>query len=181
MHLLAERFVFWGWWSWFSERGSQGLSNSTNVAYYLANFTFCLHIYTFYSLCLRPNKPVLVVVSPSLAWVIFNWGCWTAMSRTRCHAGDWLITSWIDPFILVVLVRISYWIEWSVARKNWNWKYLRNNRRLRIVRVELARAVLPSLQQVVEPIEVPRNGRQRKSITRQGGIKGGGKKISRIS
>ncbi len=32
MHLLAERFVFWGWWLEFSERRSQGLSNGTNFA-----------------------------------------------------------------------------------------------------------------------------------------------------
>ncbi len=32
MHLLAERFIFWRWWSGFSETGSQGPSNGTNVA-----------------------------------------------------------------------------------------------------------------------------------------------------
>jgi hypothetical protein len=31
MHLLAERFVFWGRWSGFSERRSPDLSNGTNV------------------------------------------------------------------------------------------------------------------------------------------------------
>jgi hypothetical protein len=31
MHLLAERFVFWRWWSGLSKRGSQDLSNGTNV------------------------------------------------------------------------------------------------------------------------------------------------------
>ncbi len=38
-HPLAERFVFAGWWSGFSERGSQDLSNGTNVASQLANFS----------------------------------------------------------------------------------------------------------------------------------------------
>jgi hypothetical protein len=40
MHLLAERFVlfFLGDDTGFSERGSQGLSNGTNVASQLANF-----------------------------------------------------------------------------------------------------------------------------------------------
>ncbi len=36
MHLLAKRFVFWGWWSGFSDRGSQDLSDGTNVAEVLA-------------------------------------------------------------------------------------------------------------------------------------------------
>ncbi len=48
LHLLAERFVFRGWWSGYSERGSQNLSNGTDVASWLVNFVFCLHIY---SLC----------------------------------------------------------------------------------------------------------------------------------
>jgi hypothetical protein len=38
MHLLAEWFVFWVWWSGFTERGSQDLSNGTNVASLLTNF-----------------------------------------------------------------------------------------------------------------------------------------------
>ncbi len=29
---------FWGWWSWFSERGSQDLSNGTDVASWLSNY-----------------------------------------------------------------------------------------------------------------------------------------------
>ncbi len=37
-HLLARRFVSWGWWSGFSERWSQDLSNNTNAASWLANF-----------------------------------------------------------------------------------------------------------------------------------------------
>ncbi len=31
MHLLAKRFVFWKWWSGFSESGSPDLSNVTDV------------------------------------------------------------------------------------------------------------------------------------------------------
>jgi hypothetical protein len=49
MHLVAERFVFFFWVDdqgfFFFERGSQCLSNGTNVASYLANF-FCLSIYS---------------------------------------------------------------------------------------------------------------------------------------
>ncbi len=41
---------FWGWTSGFSETRSQGLSNGANVASQLANFFFCLHIY---SLCFK--------------------------------------------------------------------------------------------------------------------------------
>ncbi len=40
MHLLDERFIFWGWWSWFSERESHSLSNGTNVASWHANLLF---------------------------------------------------------------------------------------------------------------------------------------------
>ncbi len=58
MHLLANNVrVFWeggeggGWWSEFSLRGNQDLSNGPNVAsYYLANFSFCLHIYNLWVL-----------------------------------------------------------------------------------------------------------------------------------
>jgi hypothetical protein len=39
IHLIVERFVFWAWWSWSSERESQDLSNDTNVASWLANFS----------------------------------------------------------------------------------------------------------------------------------------------
>ncbi len=45
MHLLAERFVFWGWWSGFGDRGSQDLSNGTNVASYCF---FSLKIYSLW-------------------------------------------------------------------------------------------------------------------------------------
>ncbi len=31
MHLMAERYVIWGWWLGFSDRGSQDLSDGTNV------------------------------------------------------------------------------------------------------------------------------------------------------
>ncbi len=44
IHLVAERLVFLGWWSGFSERGSQDLSNGTNVASYLTPQIFlCFH------------------------------------------------------------------------------------------------------------------------------------------
>jgi hypothetical protein len=43
MHLLAERFVFWAWWSGFPEGGSHGPFNDTIVpsklAYSLSVFT----------------------------------------------------------------------------------------------------------------------------------------------
>ncbi len=42
MHVLAERFVFWGWWFGFSERVSQDLSNCTNVGLWLAIYFFSL-------------------------------------------------------------------------------------------------------------------------------------------
>ncbi len=56
MHLLAERFVFWGDdGRGFSKRGSKALSawhqalwNGTKVAVQLLNFFFRLHIYTFF-------------------------------------------------------------------------------------------------------------------------------------
>ncbi len=35
---------FRGWWSGFSERVSQGLSNDTNITSSLSNVFFCLHI-----------------------------------------------------------------------------------------------------------------------------------------
>ncbi len=38
MHLLLEEFIFLGWWSGYSERGSQDQSDGNNVATYLANF-----------------------------------------------------------------------------------------------------------------------------------------------
>ncbi len=38
MRPLDEGFVFWKWWSGFHERGSEDLSNGTNVASWLANF-----------------------------------------------------------------------------------------------------------------------------------------------
>ncbi len=44
MHLLAERFIFWGVMIGFSERGSKDLSNGTNVASSLADFFFCIHV-----------------------------------------------------------------------------------------------------------------------------------------
>jgi hypothetical protein len=37
MHLLGDRFIFWGWRAGFSERGSQDLSNGTNFISSLAN------------------------------------------------------------------------------------------------------------------------------------------------
>jgi hypothetical protein len=33
MHLLAERFIFWGWWSGFFFKGSQDPSIGTNLAF----------------------------------------------------------------------------------------------------------------------------------------------------
>ncbi len=46
MHLLAEQFVFGGWWSRFPERGSQFLSDGTNVASYnLPTFFSAFHGY----------------------------------------------------------------------------------------------------------------------------------------
>jgi hypothetical protein len=47
---LAERFVFWGWWSGFFERGSQDLSNGTNVGFSRSNLFLCLHIYNLWRL-----------------------------------------------------------------------------------------------------------------------------------
>jgi hypothetical protein len=48
MHLQAERFVFSGWWSRFSKIGSQGLSNGSNVASWLSNAFFFVHIYSLW-------------------------------------------------------------------------------------------------------------------------------------
>ncbi len=47
MRLLAERFVFWRWWSSFYERGSQDLSIETNFVSYHAN-SFCVFTSTVY-------------------------------------------------------------------------------------------------------------------------------------
>ncbi len=69
MHLLAEWFVFWGWWSGFSERGSQDLSNVTNVASQLANF-----FSVFTSIVYGWDK-----ASISLRWSVF-----LAYSRISC-------------------------------------------------------------------------------------------------
>ncbi len=50
MHLLAERFVSFGWWCRNFGRGRQNLSNGTNFASELCNFLFLLfsHIYIVY-------------------------------------------------------------------------------------------------------------------------------------
>ncbi len=50
MHLLAERFVFGGWWSRLLERGSQDLSNGTNDTIRF----FFLHIYSLWASPLLP-------------------------------------------------------------------------------------------------------------------------------
>ncbi len=46
MHLLAERFVFWGLWSRFSKSGNQCLSNDTNAASKFINFFMSSHLYS---------------------------------------------------------------------------------------------------------------------------------------
>ncbi len=43
MHLLAERFILWAWWSGFSERGSEDLANGTDFSSYLAS---CYSVFT---------------------------------------------------------------------------------------------------------------------------------------
>jgi hypothetical protein len=51
MHLLAQRLAFMGWSSAFSrKRRGQGLSNCLIVTSQLANFFFCLHIYSLWSI-----------------------------------------------------------------------------------------------------------------------------------
>ncbi len=59
MHLLAERFVYWRWWSGFSERGNQALFNGTNDAYSLANF-FSFFTSIVYACAWCSNANVLV-------------------------------------------------------------------------------------------------------------------------
>jgi hypothetical protein len=44
MRFLAERFHILAWWSAFSKRGSQDLSNGTNVNVWLANFFLSVHV-----------------------------------------------------------------------------------------------------------------------------------------
>ncbi len=39
MHFFVQLLVSWGWWLWFSEVGSQDLSNGTNVANFVSVFT----------------------------------------------------------------------------------------------------------------------------------------------
>ncbi len=57
MHLLAERFVCWRWWSRFSTRGSQDLSNGTKVASWLANL-FSVIRSIVYDPCWLENHPL---------------------------------------------------------------------------------------------------------------------------
>jgi hypothetical protein len=61
MHLLAGRFVFWGWWSGFSERGSQDLSYDTNDASELSLFS----VLTFIVYC--TNRCSLLFLSTTSA------------------------------------------------------------------------------------------------------------------
>ncbi len=51
MHLLAERFVFWGWGSGLYERGSQDLFNDTKVCLnFLLVFTSVVYGFTYVTL-----------------------------------------------------------------------------------------------------------------------------------
>jgi hypothetical protein len=53
MHLQAAWFVFWEWWSGFTESGSQDLANGTSVASQLANlfsvFTSMVYVLVYSS------------------------------------------------------------------------------------------------------------------------------------
>jgi hypothetical protein len=55
MHLLAEQFVFWAWWSGFPKRGRRDLSNDTNVAALITCQIIysCLHASIVYGRCIQ--------------------------------------------------------------------------------------------------------------------------------
>jgi hypothetical protein len=54
-HLLAKRFVFGGWWSGFSERGIQDVSDGTHIASSFAKFIFRLYIYSLWNRSASPR------------------------------------------------------------------------------------------------------------------------------
>ncbi len=66
MLLLAERFVFWEWWSGFSGSGCQDPSHATNVACQLVNKFFGFHI------CSLSQKPTWRAAGSLLLGMCFN-------------------------------------------------------------------------------------------------------------
>ncbi len=92
MQLLAERFViFFGWWSGFSERESQDLSNFINCASWLAN-SFSVFTSVVYGLTINQQVRMHVwlissatVFSNQGLYAVFH-GCWThKMAQKTCH------------------------------------------------------------------------------------------------
>ncbi len=68
MHLLAGRFVFWGWWLRFFERVSQGLSNGTHVASWIAK-----HFSVFTSIVYAKSKLVGWYLGRAYCLRLFQW------------------------------------------------------------------------------------------------------------
>ncbi len=95
MHLLAERFVFRGWWSWFFERGCKDLSNGTNMQPLHSPTFFCLHIYIVYGFITSVELKTWRPISFLLVWG-YSWsarkndkknGAWNAAIKGRNPRG----------------------------------------------------------------------------------------------
>jgi hypothetical protein len=74
MHLLAERFTPLGWWLRFCERGSQDLSNGTNVASSLADFSLSSHVLSIcYLFKFSLVVPKVKIFRGSQKFVLADW------------------------------------------------------------------------------------------------------------
>ncbi len=101
MHLLAERLVFWGWWSGFSDGLSQDLPKGTNVVSQIANFFFCLQIYSLES-GIRINPIYLLI----LRWFLLCRKETATARRARIPFATQRILE--DPW-----VQLIRWSRWS--------------------------------------------------------------------
>jgi hypothetical protein len=157
MHLLAEGFVFWGWWLVFSETGNQDLSNGINVAYWLVNF-FCLHIYSLCSCLSTPYNQPLPFIFCSVFF--FSWHGSRALDfRSNNRRSDnvalgknakrtcWLLATDNRDSAIHAMGGQMVWLQcptfssphvlasvacFSCLRKKKNWWYLRVNWRGRV-------------------------------------------------
>ncbi len=103
MHLLAGRFIF-GWWLWFSEGGSQCLSNGTSVVSCLAN-VFLLSSSHLWSMILSRSWTVqycdislkLDMKEVDQVWPLLSYLCMCIFFSWIVAAENNEIIYWIKP------------------------------------------------------------------------------------